>query len=47
MSDLPLPDGAFDAVAGNFVINAVGDLAAALAELRRVLRGGGRLALTC
>jgi len=47
LPDLPLPDGAFDAVTGNFVINAVGDPAAALAELRRVLRGGGRLALTC
>ena len=32
---------------GNFVINAVGDPVAALAELRRVLRRGGRLALTC
>jgi len=47
LPDLPLPDGAFDAVTGNFVINAVGDPVAALAELRRVLRGGGRLALTC
>lgn len=47
LPDLPLPDGAFDAVTGNFVINAVGDPAAALAELRRVLRPGGRLALTC
>ena len=28
-TDLPLPDGAFDAVTGNFVINAVGDPAAA------------------
>jgi SAM-dependent methyltransferase len=47
LPDLPLPDGAFDAVTGNFIINAVGDPAAALAELRRVLRAGGRLALTC
>jgi SAM-dependent methyltransferase len=46
LPDLPLPDGAFGAVTGNFVINAVGDPAAALAELRRVLRAGGRLALT-
>jgi SAM-dependent methyltransferase len=44
---LPLPDGDFDAVVGNFVINAVADPVAALAELRRVLREGGRLALTC
>ena len=47
LPDLPLPDGAFGAVTGNFVINLVGDPAAALAELRRVLRAGGRLALTC
>ena len=47
LPELPLPDGAFDAVTGNFVISAVGDPPAALAELRRVLRGGGRLALTC
>ncbi len=47
LPDLPLPDGAFDAVTGNFVIPAVSDTAGALAELRRVLRGGGRLALTC
>jgi SAM-dependent methyltransferase len=47
LPDLPLPDGEFDAVTGNFVINAVGDPLAALAELRRVLRAGGRLALTC
>jgi SAM-dependent methyltransferase len=47
LPDLPLNDGEFDAVTGNFVINAVGDPAAALAELGRVLRPGGRLALTC
>ena len=47
LPDLPLNDGEFDAVTGNFVINAVGDPAAVLAELRRVLRAGGRLALTC
>jgi SAM-dependent methyltransferase len=47
LPDLPLPDGEFDAVTGNFVINATGDPAAVLAELRRVLRPGGRLALTC
>jgi len=47
LPDLPLPDGAFDAVTGNFVINATGDPAATLAELRRVLREDGRLALTC
>jgi SAM-dependent methyltransferase len=47
LPDLPLPDGAFDAVTGNFVINAVGNPPTVLAELRRVLRAGGRLALTC
>jgi SAM-dependent methyltransferase len=47
LPDLPLPDGEFDAVTGNFVINAVGDPPAVLAELRRVLRPAGRLALTC
>jgi ubiquinone/menaquinone biosynthesis C-methylase UbiE len=47
LPDLPLNDGEFDAVTGNFVINAVGDPAAALTELGRVLRPGGRLALTC
>ena len=44
---LPFPDGSFDAVVGNFVINHLGDPAAGLDELRRVLRPGGRLALTC
>jgi SAM-dependent methyltransferase len=44
---LPFADATFDAVVGNFVINHVGAPAAALAELRRVLREGGRLALTC
>ena len=47
LPDLPLNDGEFDAVTGNFVITAVGDPPAALAELHRVLHPGGRLALTC
>jgi SAM-dependent methyltransferase len=47
LPDLPLPDGEFDVVTGNFVIHATGDPAAVLTELRRVLRPGGRLALTC
>ncbi|WP_433475694.1 class I SAM-dependent methyltransferase [Spirillospora sp. CA-142024] len=44
---LPFEDGTFDAVAGNFVINHVGEPDVALGALRRVLRPGGRLALTC
>jgi SAM-dependent methyltransferase len=47
LPDLPLNDGEFDAVTGNFVINAVGKPEAVLEELRRVLRTDGRLALTC
>jgi SAM-dependent methyltransferase len=47
LPNLPLADAEFDSVTGNFIINAVGDPAATLAELRRVLRAGGRLALTC
>ncbi|MFJ5924429.1 class I SAM-dependent methyltransferase [Kitasatospora sp. NPDC092948] len=46
LPELPFPDGSFDAVVGNFVLNHTGRPAAALAELRRVLRPGGRLALT-
>ncbi|TDC79194.1 class I SAM-dependent methyltransferase [Actinomadura sp. 7K507] len=47
LPEVPFADGEFDAVAGNFVINHVGDPGRALAELRRVLRPGGRLALSC
>lgn len=43
---LDLGDGAFDAVTANFVLNHVGDPPAALAELRRVTRVGGRIAFT-
>ncbi|WP_369186030.1 class I SAM-dependent methyltransferase [Streptomyces sp. Y1] len=43
---LPLPDGSFDAVVANFVVNHVEDPGAALTELRRVARPGGRLAVT-
>ncbi|MDQ0991291.1 class I SAM-dependent methyltransferase [Streptomyces sp. V3I7] len=46
LPELPFADGAFDAVVGNFVINHVGRPRAALAELRRVLRPGGRVAVT-
>ncbi|TYK50518.1 class I SAM-dependent methyltransferase [Actinomadura decatromicini] len=47
LPEVPFDGGTFDAVAGNFVINHVGSPDAALAELRRVLRPGGRLALSC
>jgi len=47
LPEVPFGDGEFDAVAGNFVINHVGDPGAAIARLRRVLRPGGRLALSC
>ncbi len=40
---LPFPDGAFDAVTTLDVIEHIDDDVAALAELRRVLRPGGRL----
>ncbi|KAB1143892.1 class I SAM-dependent methyltransferase [Streptomyces luteolifulvus] len=46
LPELPFADGEFDAVVGNFVLNHVGRPRAVLAELRRVLRPGGRIALT-
>jgi arsenite methyltransferase len=39
---LPFPDGHFDAAVSTQVYEYVGDVAQALAELRRVLRPGGR-----
>jgi demethylmenaquinone methyltransferase/2-methoxy-6-polyprenyl-1,4-benzoquinol methylase len=42
---LPVKDGAFDAVMVAFGIRNVGDPAAALREMRRVLRPGGRAAV--
>jgi arsenite methyltransferase len=41
--DLPYPDARFDAVVSTQVYEYVEDMAAALAEARRVLRPGGRL----
>ena len=40
---LPFEDGAFDAVSASYVLHVVEDLPAVLAEIRRVLRPGGRL----
>ena len=41
--ELPFPDGSFDAVVSTMVLCTVPDPAAAMAEIRRVLRPGGRL----
>jgi len=46
LPELPFEDGAFDAVVGNFVVNHVEQPAVTLAELRRVVRPGGRIAVT-
>jgi SAM-dependent methyltransferase len=43
---LPFPDGTFDVVVSNFVVPHLGRPERAAAELARVLRVGGRLALT-
>jgi demethylmenaquinone methyltransferase/2-methoxy-6-polyprenyl-1,4-benzoquinol methylase len=42
---LPFPDGTFDAVVVGYGLRNVSDLAAALAEMRRVLAPGGRVAV--
>lgn len=46
LPDLPMTDGAFDAVAANFVINHVARPADSVAELARVTRSGGLIAMT-
>jgi SAM-dependent methyltransferase len=46
LPELPFDDGEFDAVVANFVLNHVGQPKTALAELRRVVRPNGRIALT-
>ena len=46
LPDLTFAAGAFDATVANFVVNHVGDPRAALTELRRVTRPGGRVAVT-
>ena len=42
---LPFPDGSFDAATVGFGVRTVADLEAGVAELARVLRPGGRLAI--
>src|SRR5215471_1633627 len=46
IEDIPLPDGAIDVVISNCVINLSTDKAAVLSEVARVLRPGGRLAVS-
>ncbi len=46
LPDLPFADAEFDAVVANFVLNHVGRPKDTLAELRRVVRPGGWIALT-
>jgi ubiquinone/menaquinone biosynthesis C-methylase UbiE len=45
-SPLPFPDGAFDDVVASLVLHYLEDWTAPLAELRRVLKPGGRLILS-
>jgi arsenite methyltransferase len=46
IEDIPLPDASVDVVISNCVINLAGDKHAAIAEAARVLRPGGRLAVS-
>ncbi|MFI8242660.1 class I SAM-dependent methyltransferase [Streptomyces sp. NPDC085866] len=46
LPELPFTDGEFDAVVANFVLNHVGQPKVAMAELRRVVRPNGWIALT-
>jgi len=46
IEQIPLPDGAVDVVISNCVINLSTDKAAVIAEAGRVLRAGGRLAIS-
>ena len=46
LPDLPFPDGSFDVALANFVVNHVPDPRAAVRELARVVRPGGRVVVT-
>ncbi|MDP1848361.1 MAG: methyltransferase domain-containing protein, partial [Solirubrobacteraceae bacterium] len=46
IEDVPLPDASVDVVISNCVINLSSDKAAVLAEVARVLRPGGRVAVS-
>lgn len=46
LPQLSFADGSFDAAVANFVINHLGHPRAAVAELRRVVHPGGRVAVT-
>jgi arsenite methyltransferase len=46
IEDIPLPDGSVDVVISNCVINLAGDKSKVLAEAARVLRPGGRFAVS-
>jgi SAM-dependent methyltransferase len=46
LPELPFADGEFDVVVSNFVVNHLGRPRDGVAELRRVLRPGGRIAVT-
>ncbi len=46
IEDIPLPDGSVDVVISNCVINLAPDKAPVLAEVARVLRPGGRFAVS-
>ena len=46
IEDVPLPDASIDVVISNCVINLAPDKAAVFAEMARVLRSGGRIAIS-